>query len=101
MGKNLSLTVVAQGVETSEQAEFMRVHACDEFQGFYFNRPLPPEEFTELLLLTPANEIAGFGNSVAEVFCVKRLLHEFQTKLGYRRCRARAQYDLGARRLRP
>jgi EAL domain-containing protein (putative c-di-GMP-specific phosphodiesterase class I) len=55
MGRNLSLTVVAQGVETSEQAEFMRAHACDELQGFYLNRPLPPEECTALLL-TAANE---------------------------------------------
>jgi EAL domain-containing protein (putative c-di-GMP-specific phosphodiesterase class I) len=49
MGKSLSLTVVAQGVETSEQAEFLRTHACDELQGFYFNRPLPPDEFAQLL----------------------------------------------------
>ncbi len=49
MGKSLSVTVVAQGVETREQAEFLRTHACDELQGFYFNRPLPPAEFTQLL----------------------------------------------------
>jgi EAL domain-containing protein (putative c-di-GMP-specific phosphodiesterase class I) len=49
MGKSLSLTVVAQGVETKEQAEFLREHACDEFQGFYFNRPLSAQDFTELL----------------------------------------------------
>lgn len=60
MGRNLSLTVVAQGVETSQQADFLRAHACDELQGFYFNRPLPPEEFTRLLL-TPAADITKFG----------------------------------------
>jgi diguanylate cyclase (GGDEF)-like protein len=49
MGKSLSLTVVAQGVETKEQAEFLREHACDEFQGFYFNKPVSAREFTELL----------------------------------------------------
>jgi diguanylate cyclase (GGDEF)-like protein len=49
MGKSLSLTVVAQGVETREQAEFLRAHACDEFQGFYFNKPLSTHQFTELL----------------------------------------------------
>ena len=47
--KSLSLTVVAQGVETREQAEFLRANACDEFQGFYFNKPLPVHKFTELL----------------------------------------------------
>ncbi len=49
MGKSLSLTVVAQGVETKEQADFLRQHACDEFQGFYFNRPMSVDQFTELL----------------------------------------------------
>jgi EAL domain-containing protein (putative c-di-GMP-specific phosphodiesterase class I) len=50
MGKRLSLTVVAQGVETGEQADFLRAHACDEIQGFYFSRPLPADEFVKLLL---------------------------------------------------
>jgi diguanylate cyclase (GGDEF)-like protein len=49
MGRSLSLTVVAQGVETEGQAEFLREHACDELQGFYFKRPLPAAEFTKLL----------------------------------------------------
>jgi EAL domain-containing protein (putative c-di-GMP-specific phosphodiesterase class I) len=49
MGKNLSLTVVAQGVETKAQADFLREHACDEIQGFYFNKPVPAQQFTELL----------------------------------------------------
>jgi EAL domain-containing protein (putative c-di-GMP-specific phosphodiesterase class I) len=49
MGKSLSLTVVAQGVENKDQAEFLRTHACDELQGFYFKKPLPPDEFAKLL----------------------------------------------------
>jgi diguanylate cyclase (GGDEF)-like protein len=49
IGKSLSLTVVAQGVETKEQAEHLRRHACDELQGFYFKKPLPVDEFTQLL----------------------------------------------------
>ncbi len=49
MGKSLSLTVIAQGVETKEQAEFLRAHACDELQGFYFNRPLPAYQFAQLM----------------------------------------------------
>jgi diguanylate cyclase (GGDEF)-like protein len=49
IGKSLSLTVVAQGVETREQAEFLQTHACDELQGFYFKRPLPADQFTQLL----------------------------------------------------
>jgi EAL domain-containing protein (putative c-di-GMP-specific phosphodiesterase class I) len=49
MGKSLSLTVVAQGVETKEQAEHLRLHECNELQGFYFKKPLPADEFTRLL----------------------------------------------------
>ena len=49
MGHSLSLTVVAQGVETKEQADFLREYACDEFQGFLLNKPLPPDRMEELL----------------------------------------------------
>jgi EAL domain-containing protein (putative c-di-GMP-specific phosphodiesterase class I) len=49
MGKSLSLTVVAQGVETREQVEYLRSHACDEIQGFYYNKPMSAHEFTALL----------------------------------------------------
>ena len=49
MGRTLSLTVVAQGVETKEQADFLRGNACDEFQGFYLNKPVPAEQIAELL----------------------------------------------------
>jgi diguanylate cyclase (GGDEF)-like protein/PAS domain S-box-containing protein len=51
MGKTLSLTVVAEGVDTQEQATFLREHACDEMQGYYFSKPIPPEQFAELLRL--------------------------------------------------
>jgi diguanylate cyclase (GGDEF)-like protein len=50
IGRSLSATVVAQGVETRDQAEFLRTHACDELQGFYFERPLAAFESTRLLL---------------------------------------------------
>jgi diguanylate cyclase (GGDEF)-like protein len=49
MGRTLSLTVVAEGVETKEQADFLREQSCDEFQGFYFNKPMLADRFTELL----------------------------------------------------
>ncbi len=49
MGKTLSLTVVAEGVETAEQMIFLKDHSCDEMQGFYFSKPIMPEQFAELL----------------------------------------------------
>ena len=66
MGRTLSLTVVAQGVETREQAEFLRRNACDELQGFYFNKPVPAEQFGELLRNEwDALESDGAGGIVA------------------------------------
>jgi len=50
MGRALSLTVVAQGVETKAQADFLRKKSCDEFQGFYFYKPVPAEEIPKMLL---------------------------------------------------
>jgi EAL domain-containing protein (putative c-di-GMP-specific phosphodiesterase class I) len=49
MGKTLSLTVVAEGVETLAQQEFLRQRACDQMQGFYFSRPVPMEDVEDLL----------------------------------------------------
>jgi diguanylate cyclase (GGDEF)-like protein len=49
MGKTLSLTVVAEGVETQEQEDYLREHICDEMQGFYFSRPIAADQFGELL----------------------------------------------------
>jgi diguanylate cyclase (GGDEF)-like protein/PAS domain S-box-containing protein len=49
MGRSLHLRVLAEGVETVEDLEFLTEHDCDEAQGFYFSHPLPAEEFTALL----------------------------------------------------
>ena len=49
MGRTLSLTVIAEGVETIEQESFLRDHACDQSQGFYFSRPISSGDFSELM----------------------------------------------------
>jgi len=49
LGKSLSLTIVAEGVETAEQQAFLSARECDEMQGFYFSKPIAAEEFAESL----------------------------------------------------
>jgi len=49
MGKTLSLTVVAEGVETQEQHRFLSDHACDAMQGFYFSKPVAHDEFADFM----------------------------------------------------
>ena len=50
MAHSLGIRVVAEGVETAAQCQFLRRHRCDEMQGYYFSRPLPPVEITALLI---------------------------------------------------
>lgn len=45
MAKSLKLQVLAEGVETEEQCQYLTWRQCDLLQGFYFSRPLPVEEF--------------------------------------------------------
>lgn len=49
MAHILGMDVVAEGVETWEQLDFLRRQNCDHIQGYYFAKPLPPEKFAELL----------------------------------------------------
>jgi diguanylate cyclase (GGDEF)-like protein/PAS domain S-box-containing protein len=48
MAKSLKLGVVAEGVETREQLAFLAGLHCDDYQGYYFSRPVPAEEFGRL-----------------------------------------------------
>jgi diguanylate cyclase len=49
LAHSLRLKVVAEGVESSEQLQFLRALGCDQYQGFHFSPPLPATEFAELL----------------------------------------------------
>ena len=49
MGHSLNLRVIAEGIETEGQLRYLHSHGCDEMQGFYFSRPVPPGEFEEML----------------------------------------------------
>ena len=49
LAHHLDMKVIAEGVETKEQADFLKNYGCDYLQGFYFSRPVPEEEFEKLL----------------------------------------------------
>lgn len=49
MAKQLKMKVLSEGVETEAQSEFLKEVACDMAQGYLFSKPMPEEEFTELL----------------------------------------------------
>jgi diguanylate cyclase (GGDEF)-like protein len=85
LAHSLNLKVKAEGIETQEQLDFLRLLKCDEIQGYLLSRPLPAEALEQLLLegqkssltktfsqAVPGDSISRFGISVQphrEVFC--------------------------------
>ncbi len=66
VAKHHNLHVVAEGVETAEQLEFLRVRGCESYQGFYFAKPMPMDQFSQ--------SVCGDNdpsNKVTEAFHVK------------------------------
>ncbi|MGV7209965.1 EAL domain-containing protein [Oxalobacteraceae bacterium A2-2] len=61
MAHSMQLAVIAEGVEKEAQLAYLKRHGCDEMQGYYFSRPVPPEEFEAMLregryLQTPSDD---------------------------------------------
>ena len=61
MGHSLKLNVVAEGVETHPQLEYLREFVCDEYQGYLFSAAVPAAQFEELL--RPEHEISAPGRA--------------------------------------
>ncbi len=57
MGRSLNLRIIAEGVETVEELDFLKLHQCEEAQGYYFSRPVPPAKFAELLSDCPPGSV--------------------------------------------
>jgi len=49
LGKKLGLDLIAEGVETDRQLQFLTTQMCDEIQGYLFHRPMPAKEIEKLL----------------------------------------------------
>lgn len=60
LGRDLDMTVLAEGVETQEQLRFLLDHGCAEFQGFLLGRPVPRADFDRQTLTMAAWDNPGF-----------------------------------------
>jgi diguanylate cyclase (GGDEF)-like protein/PAS domain S-box-containing protein len=69
MAHNLGLAVIAEGVETAEQAAFLRAEKCEELQGFLYAPALPVAEFEEFLKSNPG----AVGSLRKNAGCARRL----------------------------
>ena len=57
LARNLGLQILAEGVETEDQLAFLREQGCDQMQGYYVSKPLPPDEFEALVRSRAAESI--------------------------------------------
>jgi EAL domain-containing protein (putative c-di-GMP-specific phosphodiesterase class I) len=49
LARSLDIPVTAEGIETEEQAIAVRLVGCDSLQGYFFGKPMPPEQITAML----------------------------------------------------
>ncbi|PHV25059.1 sensory box protein/response regulator [Janthinobacterium sp. BJB426] len=92
MAHSMKLEVIAEGVENDAQLAYLRRHGCDEMQGYYFSRPVPHEEFEQMLmggkLLQAPQDAAGEEQQTLlivddDVFMLD-VLSDFLAQDGYR-----------------
>ena len=70
LAHSLRLKVIAEGVETEAQLSYLRRHGCDQMQGYYFSRPVPREEFVQMLLQRKALPPAAGDSPLLETLLI-------------------------------
>ena len=76
MAKSLHLKVIAEGVENEAQLSFLRTHQCDEIQGYYFSKPLAPEDAAGML----RGEAAKASSAIHGAAVIKIASEDIETK---------------------
>ncbi len=59
LGKTLGLKVIAEGVETGEQRDFLVANGCNSYQGYLYSRPVPADEFLRYVHAVSVREDAA------------------------------------------
>jgi len=67
MARSLGVRVVAEGIETAEQRDFLRQIGCNHGQGFYLSRPIAPEQIATLMLTQQSTADAAIEFAAAAV----------------------------------
>ena len=66
LAHNLGMKVIAEGVETLEQLEFLRRYECDEIQGYLFFKPLPAGEIKQIMTEQRSEQTLSINTAITE-----------------------------------
>lgn len=76
MANWLNLLVIAEGVETKEQVDFLLSINCHYAQGYYYYKPMPSDKFKTLILQEGAADYRGMRRKLGETFSLQELMHQ-------------------------